>query len=65
MTYLSGHLSAGFMQPGPGAQDPAQPPNKICLVKAAEKKKYSGHSSKKDNHPGPFPQQGFCISLQI
>ena len=28
-------------------------------------KKNWGHSSKKDNHPGPFPQQGFCTSLQI
>ena len=29
------------------------------------KKIYFGHSSKKDNHPGPLPQQGFCTSLQI
>ena len=26
---------------------------------------YFGQSSKKDNHPGPFPQQGSCTSLQI
>ena len=45
--------------------DPVQPPNKICLVQAAEKNIYFGHSSKKDNHPGPLPQQGFCTSLQI
>ena len=29
------------------------------------KKIYFGHSSKKDNHPGPLPQQGFCNSLHI
>ena len=29
------------------------------------KKAYFGHSSKKDNHPRPLPQQGFCTSLQI
>ena len=29
------------------------------------KKTYFGHSSKKDNHPRPLPQQGFCTSLQI
>ena len=29
------------------------------------KKIYVGHSSKKDNHLGPLPQQGFCTSLQI
>ena len=26
---------------------------------------YFGHSSKKDNHPGLLPQQGFYTSLQI
>ena len=26
---------------------------------------YFGHSSKKDNHPGLLPQQGFNTSLQI
>ena len=51
----------------PGAQEPVQPPNNICLVWAAEKKKniYFGHSSKKDNHSCTLPQQGFCTSLQI
>ena len=29
------------------------------------KKIYFGHSFKKDNHPCPLPQQGFCTSLQI
>ena len=29
------------------------------------KKKYFGHSTKKDNNFGPLPQQGFCTSLQI
>ena len=27
------------------------------------KKKYFGRSSKKDNHPGPLPQQGFFVLL--
>ena len=31
----------------PGAQEPVQPPNNICLVQAAEKKTYFGHLSKK------------------
>ena len=35
----------------PSAQEPVQPPNNICLVLAAEKNIYIGHSSKKDNHP--------------
>ena len=29
------------------------------------KKAYFGHSSKKDNHPRPLPQQCFCTSFQI
>ena len=29
------------------------------------KKTYFGHSSKKDNHPRPLPQQCFCTSFQI
>ena len=29
------------------------------------KSTYFGHSSIKDNQPGPLPQQGFCTSLQI
>ena len=45
----------------PGAQEPVQPPNNICSLSAAEKKKFR-HSSKKDNHPGPLLQQGFCTS---
>ena len=49
----------------PGVQEPVQPPNNIFLVLAAEKNIYFGHSSKKDSHPGPLPQQGFCTSLQI
>ena len=36
------------------------------LVWVPEKKKnWGGRSSKKDYHPGPFPQKGFCTSLQI
>ena len=31
----------------------------------AAEKIYFGHSSRKDNHPSPLPQQGFCTSLQI
>ena len=42
----------------PGAQDPFQPPNNICLVLTAEKI-YLGYSSKKDNNPGSLPQLGF------
>ena len=49
----------------PSAQEPVQAPNNICLVLAAEKNIYIGHSSKKDNHPRPLPQQGFCTSLKI
>ena len=45
----------------PGAQEPVQRQNNICLVQVAEKKIYFGHSSKKDNHPGPFSQQGFAV----
>ena len=30
-----------------------------------KKKKYFGHSSTKDNHPGPLLQQGFCTSSEI
>ena len=45
----------------PGAQEPVQPPNNICSLSAAEKKNFR-HSSKKDNHPGPLLQQGFCTS---
>ena len=44
----------------PGAQDPVQPPNNIYLFRQL-KKNYFGHSSKKDNHPGPLPLQGFVI----
>ena len=49
----------------PGAQGPVQPPNNIFLVEAADENIYFDHSSKKDNHPFPLPQQGFCSSLQI
>ena len=48
----------------PGVQEPVQLPNNICLVQAA-KKIYFRHSHRKDNHPGPLPQQGFCTSLKI
>ena len=40
------------------------PPNNIFLVKAAERI-YFKHSSKKDNYPSPYPEQRFCLSLQI
>ena len=55
----------GFLSPG--AQQPVQPSNNICLVYAAKKYMYIYfmHSSEKDNHPSPLPQQGFCTSLQI
>ena len=43
----------------PSAQEPVQPPNNICLVLAAEKNIYIGHSSKKDNHP--FHSKAFVL----
>ena len=46
----------------PGAQEPAQPPNNICSLSAAEKKYILGT---KDNHPGPLLQQGFSTSSEI
>ena len=41
------------------AQGLVQPPNNICLVLAAEKNIYMGHSSKKDNHP--FHSKAFVL----
>ena len=43
----------------PSAQEPVQAPNNICLVLAAEKNIYIGHSSKKDNHP--FHSKAFVL----
>ena len=40
-------------------------PPKKCVYFRQLKKIYVGHASKKDNHPGPLPQQDFCTSLQI
>ena len=44
--------------------DPFNPKQHLFSLYAAEKK-YIGHSSKKNNLPGPLPQQRFCNSLQI
>ena len=48
-----------FLSPG------AQATPKQYFFSLSSWKKNWGDSSKKDNHPGPFPQQGFCTSLQI
>ena len=40
-------------------------PKQYLFSLGSWKKNYFGHSSKKDNHPDPLPQQGFCIFLQI
>ena len=45
----------------PGAQEPVQPPNNICLLQAAEKN--IGHSFKKDNHP--FHSKAFVLLYKI
>ena len=49
------------------AQQPEASSNpKQYLFSLHSWKKYLfGHSSRKDNHPGPLPQQGVCNSLQI
>ena len=41
----------------PGAKEPVQPPNNICLVLGSHPKKIIIRV--------PFKQQGFCTSLQI
>ena len=43
----------------PGAQDPVQPPNNICLVQAAEKKNILGIHPKKIIIPAPFYSKAF------
>ena len=45
----------------PGAQDPVQPPNKICLVQAAEKKNILGFHPKKIIIPAPFHSKAFVL----
>ena len=48
----------------PDAQQPVQPQT-IFVWLGSWKKYVLGIHPKKDNHPGPLPQQGFCTSLQI
>ena len=40
----------------PGAQEPVQPPNNVCLVLGIHPK---------DNHPGPFQGKAFVLLYQL
>ena len=60
MIHFEFFLSTSAQQP-----EASSNPKQYLFSLHSWKKYLFGHSSRKDNHPGPLPQQGVCNSLQI